>query len=271
MTVAEETVVSTEGTEDLADQSQGQAENDGDESSTDAKATDEKDGADGDDDDGEEPHKSGRGVQRRINVLTAEKYEYKARAELAERMLREKSASASSSESVPSNGEPSRDAFDTDAEYEDAVVDYRIEQKVSKAVAKQLQKEQTEKTVETWEQRKNAAKKEMPDYDEVMQESTTRLSPAMEEAILSSENGAHLAYYLAKNPKKAAEIFKLSPSETGRMIGIIEATLKPQSRKGVSGAPPPVNPVAGNRGVSTKDPEKMSMAEFAAWRNRQKK
>ena len=235
--------------------------------------TDDSDDDSGDDDadaDGQSgKSQGGNRVQKRISKLTKEKYELKARAELAEKMLMSGGGNAwdDSYSSANADQSPQREDFDSDDDYEQAAVDYRIDQRVNAAVDSKLRDREAS---QSWGAKKAAATKTLVDYDEVIEESTTRLTPAMEEAILTSDIGPHVAYYLAKNVDEANGISSMSPVAAIRAIGKIEAKLTVgKGKRNVSGAPAPVKPVGGGGAGSEKDPEKMSQAEYEAWRMRQ--
>jgi hypothetical protein len=130
--------------------------------------------------------------------------------------------------------------------------------------------------VTTWKERIAAVKVELPDYDEVMSEAEEiRVSPAMHEAILTSEHGPALAYHLAKNPEEAARIFALSPIATARALGKIEASfdsekVAPEKDKPrVTKAPPPAKTVRGARADSTSEPDPSDFSAWERWRNAQ--
>jgi hypothetical protein len=106
----------------------------------------------------------------------------------------------------------------------------------------------------------------MPDFEEVLASSDVPMTPPMQQAIMESDIGPKLAYYLANNPDEAEKIAAMSPIGAIRTLGRIEerlATAKPAVQ--TTNAPPPIRPT-GARAAVTKDPGKMSDAEYAKWR-----
>ena len=88
------------------------------------------------------------------------------------------------------------------------------------------------------------------------------ITDAMAAVISESENGALLAYHLAKNPDKARSISRLSPIAAARELGMIEATLSTKPMKRISQAPQPVPRVSGGAGNPGVDLSSLSMADY---------
>lgn len=95
-----------------------------------------------------------------------------------------------------------------------------------------------------------------------------KITPIMAEALIESDTGIDVAYYLATNTAEAEKIAKLPPVAQARAIWELESKVQDQRKPAVSKAPPPVKPVRGSSG-NTKPVSEMSMAEYAAYRNRQ--
>lgn len=94
------------------------------------------------------------------------------------------------------------------------------------------------------------------------------ISTVMAEAMIESDLGIDVAYYLATNPAEAAKIAKLPPVSQARAVWELEGKVKDQRKPAMSKAPPPVKPVRGSSG-NTKPVSEMSMSEYAAYRQRQ--
>ena len=259
----------------IADQVQDQVDDVVDDQVDDDQIDDQADGsdsdADGDSDQDQDADSSSAGdskggsrLQKRFDKLTREKYEYKAKADLLEKMMAQGSTPQ---EQLNAGGPPQREQFDDDDDYEQAVIDYRIEQKVNAAVEKKVASKDADNLTASWESKRKEAQKDLPDYDEVLEDSTSLVSDAMQQAIVSSDIGPRIAYYLAKNPEDTDRIYRMKPVQAAMEIGKIEAKLVSNGtgQRRVSNAPAPARPIGGGGG-SRKDPEKMTMAEYAAWR-----
>jgi len=145
----------------------------------------------------------------------------------------------------------------------------------SEAVSKvqtQIESSQVESKFKT---RESAFESKVGDYvDAVYGDKSWAASAEMADEIRLSDIGPEIAYHLAKNPEKAAELSVLSPRETVRQMTLLEAELKSEkSKKGksVSNAPPPPPKLpSGDAGLEKKITDSgLSNAEFAKMRRKQ--
>lgn len=224
----------------------------------------------------QQPKKTG--VQKRFDELTR-----KAHEAAREAAYWREQAIKSQAPSQDATTKPARDAFASDADYFEALADWKAEQKVSE-FRKQQQAEalnkaeqtQTATRFELYQERVSTALDAMPDYHEVVGGSDVPTEAHVLEAILDSEQGPQLAYHLAKHPDVAQRLNEMTPVQAAREIGRLEAQLaQPKTEtpppKRTTNAPPPINPVRGSNGQFTKSPEQMSDAEWYAWRKSQRK
>lgn len=120
--------------------------------------------------------------------------------------------------------------------------------------------------------------KTTPDYIDVVEEfesSPIANVEAFRDIINESDNPAQIKYYLGKNPDELEKLGEMTVTQAMRYIGRIEAKLEEQSppveaKKQVSTAPKPITPVKGASPAVIKDPAKMTMDEYAAFRRTQK-
>ena len=147
------------------------------------------------------------------------------------------------------------------------------------AHARQIFDEQQNKTkIESNRQRIDAieakALETHTDYREVLSDFLSHdlaKVPVFREIVQESDNPAELSYYLGKNPEELDKIAAMTPNQATRYIGRLEAKIAESPTTAAartSDAPAPPTPIKGAQSskVSTKDPEKMTMAEYAAWR-----
>jgi hypothetical protein len=195
------------------------------------------------------------------------------RAEKAERELQ---ALKSGSEKSKGAGEPDPKDFKTNAEYIDAMVEYRFEKK-ERAEAQKRYEASQQKAQAEFVDRLNIARKEIPDYDEVVGDADIEVVAHVASYIAESESGPNLGYYFAKNPDELERIQKLSPIRAIAELGKLETRLeKPDTKADVkadakveakepklSKAPSPIAPVdTASKTVVTKDPAKMTFQEL---------
>jgi hypothetical protein len=126
------------------------------------------------------------------------------------------------------------------------------EDKARKAAAEQ------EARFKAWADRVNAAKNDLPDFDDMVQSSDVRVSDPIRDAIIESEHGPKILYYLAENSEFAKKLGNMSVVSAVREIGKIEARFEKGDAKpdvkavvGKSKAPAPITPLRG--AVNTVD------------------
>ena len=218
----------------------------------------------------EPKHTLPKGVQKRIDRLTREKYRLQAELEVAR-----KQAPQSEPKPQPATGEPKADQFKSYEEYLEARVEWRAGQHLEKRLGELREKAQRqagqaeqEKLQAQWEKRISEALTTYDDFEEVALSPEVPISEPMMAAILRSPKGADVAYHLGKNHDLAAQIAGLDPISAAIRIGEIAASLSRPTPKKTTGAPPPISPVGG-RATTSKDPSNMTDAEFAQWRREQ--
>jgi hypothetical protein len=215
------------------------------------------------------------GVQKRIDRAVRQKYEAEAEAKVLRERISQIENSHRSQPRQQEAGEPKLDQFDNIEDYVAAkagwVADKRINETLTareKAQAEKNAQAAQSKTAETWNKRVMTAQNEMSDYDDVVGSSDIDFKePAVIDAIRESEIGPKIAYYLASNPEIADEIAEMRGLAAIRAIGRIEAKLE-GVQSNATKAPAPISTV-GQKASITKSPEKMTDAEFAAWRKAQ--
>jgi hypothetical protein len=171
-------------------------------------------------------------------------------------------------------GEPKLDDFDNFDAYIAAKAEFIADRKINQTLTEREQRQQAERaqaaqrhTAESWNKRVSTAEAEMPDFHDVVASSDVPMSAPMQQAIMESDAGPKLAYYLATHPDEAEDIASMSPVATVRALTRIEDKLANQPMN-VSRTPAPVSPV-GVKAKADKDPSAMSDKEFADWRRRQ--
>lgn len=229
-----------------------------------------------------EPEQHGKkkgGFQRRIDRLGAENAELKARlAAVESKAGGEKPAGASKPTRPDLNDFDDYNKFKAaEDKYVEDLAAWTFEQKEQarqKAESERQAKEADAKRVEAWSKRIDGARKQHDDFDEAMEDvEHIPVSPAMAQALQESEQGAELAYWLAKHPDEMERISKLSPIGAVREIGKLEAKLTapvPQQKPAVSKAPKPPATVQGGKTAerSVYDPD-ITPAEYQRIRREQ--
>lgn len=134
----------------------------------------------------------------------------------------------------------------------------------AKREAEELSRRDDEMIANAWAVAREEAKQRYADFEAVALRGWEP-SPVMARMITTSDVGADVAYHLGQNRALAAQIAQMNPVEAARAIGRIEATLSLPKARTETNAPSPINPVRGSAGAG-RDPDKMSYAEFKAYR-----
>lgn len=232
-----------------------------------------------------EPPKKKGGFQRRIDKLTEQKMLAQQEAEYWKQQAI-KSAGAPKAEPpkvelpspAASDGKPKPDAFETHAEYVEALTDWKTDQKFKerdqKAENTRLETERAKQTT-TYQEKAKAFLEKHPDFDEVVEDLV--VSPVVVGIIQTSENGPAIAYELGKNPDEAKRIAKLPPLQAALELGAIRSRIaskasgeKKTEPKRVSSAPAPLAPVGGGGKASGPKPtlEELAKTDVRAFKER---
>ena len=202
-------------------------------------------------------------IQKRINKITAEKYAEKRRADEAERKLNEQQAQAPQIQTQ--SNEPKLEDFDYDeAAHTSALIDYRVNLKAEQIQQQQQQAQsqaQVRQTADNFNTKVAAFAEKATDYEQIVA-NIPQLPEETLNAVMQSDKGPELAYYLGKHLDVADEIATASPMVAAMKLGQISAQLTATTKTvKQSAAPEPIDPV-GSGGVSHKNEEEMSMEEI---------
>jgi len=245
----------TEPTEEANDQSEQPAEE-----TKETKATEEK--------------KQNPKLEKRFSELTKQREEARKEAqrereqrESLENRLKELEEKVSP-KPVEENVKPQPSQFNDAFEYAEALAEWSAEQAIlnrEKAEAKRKEQEQRQSVIKSWNDRLEAVKADLPDYDEMIASaSDISVSDAIRDAMLESEQGPRILYHLAENPELAEKLNSLSTVSALREIGKLEAKFevkespketpkteaetKPSVAK--SKAPAPISPIKTSSAVA---------------------
>lgn len=184
---------------------------------------------------------------------------------------------------------PERSQFVSDGDYLEALTDWKTDQKLTERqqAEHQARVEATQQQLaDNWAQRLELAKSELSDFDEVVGKSEIDLPNHLYVAIVESDMGPQLAYYLAQNPSEAKLLKGMSQTSALRMLGKLEDQLekasekpkeppatgaekKPEPAVEKSKAPPPIEPLKDASGSVEKPTSQMTYAEYKAHRQAQ--
>jgi hypothetical protein len=156
----------------------------------------------------------------------------------------------------PPSGQPQKEKSPEEkaAEYIDSLVEKRL------AAREEQQKAQTR--VADFQRRTAEVRAKNPDFDDVVMSVDVPVSPALEQALLTSEAGPAIMYQLAKSPAELARICALPPLDAAREIGRLEAKLASGTAAPVK-PKPAIRPPAPPTSVSGSTPSARSLEELS--------
>jgi hypothetical protein len=220
----------------------------------------------------ETPVKPKKTAQERIDEITRARREAEREAAYWRKAAIEKDTPKPAAPESPVVAGPQRpkiEQFDTQEQYEDALFTWRDNVREIQTAQAKREKEHVE-ALDAFNTRAAKLREEHEDFDEVIESPV--FSPSMRVAILQSENGPDLAYYLGLevNRELASKIRNLSVERQLYEMGKLETNLlfSKQTKK-VTNAPAPIRPVGMSGAGGDIDPSKMSTDEWMRWRKEQ--
>jgi len=149
--------------------------------------------------------------------------------------------------------EPKPEQFNDAFEYARALAEYSAEQALKNRDRVELEKKyqaEHDKLIEVWNDRLETTKKELPDYQDMIESSDVMVSDQVRDALLESDAGPRILYHLAENPDYAEKLSKMTVISALREIGKLEARFEKTETKPVtrSKAPAPINPLRATGG-----------------------
>lgn len=208
------------------------------------------------------------GVSKRIDELTRR---YREAERREERLLALLEGKPSDKQTQTNDAEPKESDFNSYGEYVRALArwEFRQEQKQSQkaneeTLTKKRQQEHIDGLRTTFETKADKLREKHEDFDDVCFGDHVTITEHMALAIMDSDLGPEINYYLGSNPTEALRIARLGPYAAAREIGKLEAKLsnpQPQAKK-PSNAPEPINPVSPNSKSNDSPGDKDSINDW---------
>ena len=226
-------------------------------------------------------------IERRFSELTKQREQAKAEAqrerearEALEARLQAIEAQRTPAQAEPQTlQEPKPEQFRDMYEYARALAEYTAERKIQEIQAREIQariEAERQQVISTWAERVQQAKQELPDFEEMVASADVAVSDDVRDAIIESDVGPKILYYLAENTDFAHKLAGMTARQALKEIGKLEDRLSakadaaPTPKVSKSKAPPPINPVRGGTAkessYNAKDQFSGSFAEYKAAR-----
>jgi hypothetical protein len=173
------------------------------------------------------------------------------------------------------NTKPQPDDYADAFRYAEALAEWSANEAVARReqeIKQQAEQAKQQEVMKTWQQKLEAVKAELPDYEDMVASSTVAVSDAVRDAILESDVGPRILYELASDDELGAKIANLSTAQALKMIGKLEAKFEVQAEEPAkskpvavkSNAPKPINPIRGTGSQSVyTDGEQI---DYQAWK-----
>lgn len=180
--------------------------------------------------------------------------EREAREELEERYKHlDSNVSQAQPKAADSFTEPQPSQFDDAFEYAKALAEFSAEKALrerDKQDADRRANEERSKMLDSWAQRLEKSKAQLPDFEEMVASSDVAVSDQIRDAIFESDVGPRILYHLAENPELAKSLADMTQARALREIGKLEARFEAKQESGrtqpvaaKSNAPAPINPL----------------------------
>ena len=201
-------------------------------------------------------------LNKRFDKVTQRAKEAEARSVELENRLKEYEAKATPQQEpvrAPIEGKPQASQFNDAFEYAEALAEWSAENALKQRDAEEVQrkaKKAQDKVLNNWNEKIAKAKTSMPDFDRMVQSSTTVVSDEIRDSILESDVGPQLLYFLASDENFAKKLTEMPLVKALREIGRLEARFeqedKPKAKANKesvsrSTAPSPIRPLTGGK------------------------
>jgi hypothetical protein len=184
---------------------------------------------------------------------------------------------------APADGRPSQEDFDSYDAFQEALVDWKVQTKITEHEAgrerierDRAQQRAQETLVATHSARIDSFRSEHEDFDAVVdQGKDLPITRPMQDAVLNSDVGPGLMYHLCQHPEECDRIAGMHPMMAIKEMGKLEARIEAaqtgpvSSAETVTRAPRPIKPVGGGATASTVPLDQLPYQEFKRMRERQ--
>ena len=204
-----------------------------------------------------EPEPKPSGFEKRISKLTYQAREAERQAAYWRGQAEAKGGGApqqGAAQPEATDGPPKQESFETYDEYLRALTRHEIRTEMAQERQKLTRDLEGRELQGGFEKRVEAVRAKHEDFDEVAFANDHQVSPTMRDAIMNTQDGAEIAYWLGQHHDESNRIARLSPNhqilELGRISARLAAPPPAPPPRLASTAPAPITPVkAGGKAV----------------------
>lgn len=217
----------------------------------------------------DQPRDEGGRFQKRVNELTRKQWDARREAEAARREAEELRAELNRYRQ-PQAPDPNQDPWGAVQHLAREEARAILESERGQW-AQQQEHQRLSELGRQHEAREQAFSVQHPDYQEAADAfvSMAGHNVPLAEVLMSSEHGPAVVHYLGTHLDEAAQVVQLPPHLAALAVARIEARVAAPKPTAPTKAPNPP-PTLGGSAVVSKDPARMSYADYKAWREGRK-
>jgi hypothetical protein len=193
-------------------------------------------------------------------------------------------ASPETSSETAQDGKPKEDDFETYTAYQEALVQWTVSKRLEanevnqrERIAREQQQRAQHELVAAHHARIDEFREANPNFDAIVEAGKDLpLTRPMQDAVLNSDAGPALMFYLCQNPEECDQLAQMHPMAAIKEMGKLEARLETAQSTGpvsmakpITRAPRPIKPVGGGVTTSSVPMDQMSYQDFKRARERQ--
>jgi hypothetical protein len=203
-------------------------------------------------------------LEKRFSELTKQREQAKAeaqaerqRSEALETRLRALEQQATPQQAKNIDEEPQPGQFQDAFEYAKALAQYSTEKALQERDQQEANKkanEERQKVIQSWSEKLEKVKADMPDYDDIVSTANVVVSDDIRDSILESDVGPRILYHLAEDLDYAQKLAQMPARKALIEIGKLEKLYERNEVKAEpvvkSKAPAPIRPLKAAGGVA---------------------
>ena len=201
-------------------------------------------------------------LEKRFSELTKRAKQAEAdKASLEARLQELESRQAPAPQQAdPVSEKPQASQFNDAFEYAEALAEWSAEKALEQRDIQEQQRkvdEQRNEVIKSWSAKLEAAKADIPDFDDMVASSNVQVRDEVRDAILESDVGPQILYHLASDDDYANKLAAMPTNKALKELGKLEvqferkeAPVEKSETVARSKAPAPIKPLTAGKGTS---------------------
>ena len=204
-------------------------------------------------------------LEKRFSELTKRAKQAEAEKQALEARLQELESKVAPQASIQEpdvlGEKPQASQFQDAFEYAEALAEWSAERALierDKAEQQRKIEEQRNEVIKSWTQKLEAAKAELPDFDDMVASSQVQVRDEVRDAILESDVGPQILYHLASDDDYAQKLAAMPTNKALKELGKLEVQFERKEAQAEvksepvarSKAPAPIKPLTAGKGTS---------------------